>query len=57
MEKKNMAVMVFFREEGFYPVDAMPGAPLEKQAEDPALLNPGTLKVEDLEGNVLWRLQ
>lgn len=50
-------VLVMLRKEGFYTIDAIEGVPLEKQAEDNAVLNPGTLRVEDWQGNVLWRQQ
>ena len=50
-------VMIFIRREGFYPIQGVRGLDLRKQAEDHALLNPGTLRVEDVKGNVLWRLQ
>lgn len=49
--------LIFFREDGFYPIQGMKGIPLAKQAEDHAVLNPGTLRIEDFDGNVLWRLQ
>lgn len=40
---------VFFRDSGFYVVDIMPGT-----AAEHAALNPGTIKVEDVVGNILW---
>lgn len=49
--------LIFFRKEGFYFIDAVPDVDLKKQAEDNAKSNPGTTRVEDDEGNVLWRLQ
>lgn len=49
--------MIFVRAEGFYPVPSVIGRDLRQQAEDHALLNPGTLRVEDVRGNVLWSLQ
>ena len=49
--------MIFFRAEGFYPVASVIGRDLRQQAEEHALLNPGTLRVEDTRGNVPWRLQ
>lgn len=54
-------VLIFFRQGLFYPIDALDpekcGRSLEQQASDNAALNPGTLRVEDEKGNVLWRLQ
>lgn len=49
--------MIFFREEGFYPVQGVVEIPLSSQAAQHAELNPGTLQVEDLNGYVLWRMQ
>lgn len=49
--------LIFFRKEGFYPLTVLPDRPLAQQGADHAALNPGTLRVEDAEGNVLWRLQ
>lgn len=53
--------VVFFREGGFYPITMLPpdqcGLTLEQQAAHHAELNPGTLRVEDTKGNVLWRPQ
>jgi hypothetical protein len=50
-------VMVFFRQMTFYQVQGVAGVPLATQAAEHAALNPGTLRVEDIDGNVLWRLQ
>lgn len=50
-------IMLFIRKEGFYPIEALPNVDLKKQAEDSALRNPGTLRVEDMRGNILWSLQ
>lgn len=53
--------VLFFRNEGFYPIDFLPpkkcGKSLEQQAEDHAKINPGTTRIETLSGKVLWRLQ
>ncbi len=43
---------LFFRKEGFYPVE-IPPSQLMKNIE----LNPGTLRVEDETGKVVWRQQ
>jgi hypothetical protein len=50
-------VMIFVREEGFYPIHAVKNIDLATQAADHARVNPGTLRVEDIEGNVLWPKQ
>lgn len=49
--------MIFFREDLFYSVQGVLGIPLKTQAFDNAILNPGTVRVEDAAGNVLWRPQ
>jgi hypothetical protein len=54
---EGMPILIFFRAEGFYPVEALPDRDLKTQAADHAELNPGTLRVEDIEGNVLWQMQ
>lgn len=50
-------VLIFVRAEGFYPIQGVRGVPLRRQAAEHAVLNPGTLRIEDARGNVLWRLQ
>lgn len=50
-------LMLFFRREGWYPIRGVRGRDLRQQAEDHAAINPGTLRVEDMHGNVLWSLQ
>ena len=52
---------VFFREEGWYPID-MPDDMLaqhgeEKCIRDYALHNPGTLKVERIDGSIAWQME
>ncbi len=49
--------LVFFRKEGFYFINAIAGLDLKTQAKDNAELNPGTIRVEDVAGNVLWRAE
>lgn len=49
------ATMIFVRSEGWYPVMGLRSRPLAEQAAEHAALNPGTLWVEDMRGNVLWR--
>lgn len=45
--------VIFRRAEGWYPIQVRENEDLAKHAE----LNPGTLTIEDTEGNVLWRPQ
>lgn len=57
-----MHTVIFFREKGgWYPIEFMPpdecGWSMEQQAAEHAELNPGTLRIEDVYGTVLWRLQ
>lgn len=46
-------VVVFIRAEGFYPITVRADESLARHAE----LNPGTLRIDDIDGNVLWRPQ
>lgn len=46
--------VIFFREEGFYPVQLSGAVPTAVEVLDHAALNPGTLRIEDMNGNVLW---
>lgn len=48
--------MIFFRGDGWYPITGVLGIPLAQQAAEHAELNPGTVRIEDIDGNVLWRL-
>ncbi len=50
-------VMVFVRAEGFYPVQGVQHIPLHIQAAEHAKINPGTIRVEDAGGNILWPKQ
>jgi hypothetical protein len=50
-------LLIFVRAGSFYSVASVIGRDLRQQAEDHAALNHGTLRVEDMHGNVLWRLQ
>ena len=46
-----MAVYIFFRPEGFfYPITLRDDADARANAE----CNPGTVKVEDMKGRVVW---
>lgn len=56
-----MITVLFFREDGFYPVELMDpescGKSLCEQAKDHAELNPGTLSVESADGSVcFWKI-
>lgn len=44
--------ILFFREDCFYPTE-YPAGYSDWQAE--ADRNPGTIRIEDLKGNVLWK--
>jgi len=48
----TVETFLFFREGHFYAVDIPPDQVLANVE-----LNPGTLRVEDLKGNIIWRLQ
>lgn len=43
---------IFFRKEGFYVVE-IPADQLQANID----LNPGTIRVEDMSGRVMWRQQ
>ncbi len=55
-------IVIFFREtdgeEFFYPIelseDGYEGKTTKQMVEDNATLNPGTIRVEDIEGRILW---
>ena len=48
--KEEWITRVFIREDSFYMINLPETDDLNKHAE----MNPGTLRVEDLEGNILW---
>lgn len=50
-------IMVFLRAGGWYPALGIRDKCLRQQAAEHAELNPGTLRVEDEHGNILWVLQ
>lgn len=53
-EEEDCETVVFFRSEGFYPVLY----PKEHDAwEQEAANNPGTTRIEKLDGTVLWTAQ
>mgnify|MGYP001122677565 CR=1 FL=1 len=47
-------IAIFFREDCFYPVQFHGQKDPCEEAADHAALNPGTLRIEDTKGNVLW---
>ena len=46
--------VIFFRKDMFYPVTLSGVVPVAKECADHAALNPGTLRIEDMSGNVIW---
>ncbi len=46
-----MQTYLFFRENHFYPVELRDDDDAKKNAE----INPGTIKVEDVAGRVVWK--
>lgn len=48
---KLKRTVIFFRKEGWYPVTLQPGEEVARHVA----LNPGTLRVEDVQGNILWQ--
>lgn len=51
LQQDNGQIYIFIRAEGFYPLELAD----DKTAIDNALCNPGTLRVEDVEGRIVWR--
>lgn len=53
--------VIFFRKEGFYPITLDDpkscGKTLREQATEHAERNPGTKRVETMDGEILWRPQ
>ena len=46
-----MQTYIFFRKEGWYPVELPDVAAVQKNVE----LNPGTIRVEDVDGKIVWQ--
>ncbi|KQN12033.1 hypothetical protein [Sphingomonas sp. Leaf28] len=46
--------VIFFRAECFYPLILSEKVPTAKEFADHAALNPGTMRIEDMSGNVIW---
>jgi len=53
----EMIELVFFRKDGFYMIESpVPdGKTVAEVVKDHAECNPGTLRIEDIKGNVLWK--
>ena len=53
-------ITIWHREDTFYPVEMMPPDVCGKSVEDQVLehvaLNPGTVRVDDFEGNPIWKV-
>ena len=47
-------VVLFIRDQHFYPVQFMGTKPSEQEVLDHVALNPETLRVERMNGQVLW---
>lgn len=47
-------VVIFVREEGFYPIQLSGLKSTAEEAADHAACNPGTLRIEDMHGKVIW---
>lgn len=50
-EHNTRRIYVFFRDEGFYPIELRD----DDDARDNAECNPGTIRVEDHSGRIVWR--
>lgn len=53
MNEMRLRPYVFFRKEGFYPLELRDDEEAKRNAE----WNPGTVRVEDINGKVVWRQQ
>jgi len=51
-EKKKLKVYIFYRANGFYPIELKD----DKDAIENAECNAGTLKVTDMNGKIIWEL-
>ena len=49
-------VVVFFRHDGFYPIQLYGEKSTLDEVVDHVALNPGTVRVEDLNGRLIWEL-
>ena len=50
-------LVIFFREGMFYPIELPADKATHEHLAEHAAVNPGTLRIEDTKGNVLWRPQ
>lgn len=46
--------LIMICEGGFYPIQSLKGQDLKKQAKDHGELNAHIMRVEDIQGNILW---
>lgn len=53
-ERATGETVIFIRADCFYPIQLSGQKPSAIEAADHAALNPGTLRIEDMQGNVLW---
>lgn len=54
VDEASGETVIFFREGMFYPITLSGTKPAADECADHAALNPGTLRIEDMVGNVLW---
>lgn len=47
-------LMIMRTVSGFYPIEAVKDIPISQQAKDHGELNDHIIRVEDIDGNVLW---
>ena len=52
-ERAVTQIVIFHRAEGWYPLELPVTDDLVSHAEN----NPGTIKISDIDGNILWSLQ
>lgn len=51
-------MLIIICENGFYPIETVDGIPISQQAKDHGEINNHIMRIEDVEGNILWsRLQ
>ena len=46
--------VLFIREDCFYPITLSGTKPTAEEVPDHVALNPGTVRVEDMHGKVIW---
>ncbi len=52
-----MKTFIFFRKDGWYPIElpsSLAGKSEDEIVADNIRYNPGTIKVEDVEGKIIW---